>query len=171
MGFSLSEFACDPANPSKLLFWSICVDELIVDPSCIVVRFILFRLPFSLFSNLYNVVYFKQLIASKMSKIHALNLWRNSYLFGIYLSSQALVELLDEEKLPLPAWISFNSKDGVNVVKGDSMVECVTLADKCSRVVAVGINCTPPRFILNLIRAACKVKLNQFLIFGKWLIG
>lgn len=73
------------------------------------------------------------------------------------MSLQALVELLDEEKLPIPAWISFNSKDGVNVVKGDSMAECVTLADKCSKVVAVGINCTPPRFILHLIRAARKV--------------
>lgn len=81
------------------------------------------------------------------------------------MSLQALVELLDEEKLPIPAWISFNSKDGVNVVKGDSMAECVTLADKCSKVVAVGINCTPPRFILHLIRAARKVKSVLILRF------
>lgn len=74
---------------------------------------------------------------------------------------QALVELLDEENLRTPAWISFNSKDGVNVVKGDSLADCVALADKCAKVVAVGINCTPPRFILDLIRAAREVKICQ----------
>jgi S-methylmethionine-dependent homocysteine/selenocysteine methylase len=70
---------------------------------------------------------------------------------------QALVELLTDEDVPIPAWISFNSKDGTNVVKGDSFDECVGLADKCKKIVAVGINCTPPRFIHDLICTVRKV--------------
>ncbi|KAG0583725.1 hypothetical protein M758_3G158100 [Ceratodon purpureus] len=81
------------------------------------------------------------------------------------LETQAIVELLDEEKLRIPAWVSFNSKDGVNVVSGDSLTDCVALVDKCTRVVAVGINCTPPRFILDLIRAARKVTNKPIVVY------
>jgi S-methylmethionine-dependent homocysteine/selenocysteine methylase len=88
------------------------------------------------------------------------------FLLLFYDHVQALVELLDEEKLRIPAWVSFNSKDGVNVVSGDSLTDCVALVDKCIRVVAVGINCTPPRFILDLIRAARKVTIRNLLSFS-----
>ena len=64
---------------------------------------------------------------------------------------QAYAELLDEENINIPAWFSFNSKDGVNVVSGDSLTECASIADSCKKVVAVGINCIAPRFIHNLV--------------------
>lgn len=70
---------------------------------------------------------------------------------------QAFAEILDEEGSKIPAWFSFNSKDGVNVVSGDSISECASIADSCKQVVAVGINCTPPRFIHGLIQAIGKV--------------
>ncbi|XP_024364158.1 homocysteine S-methyltransferase 2 [Physcomitrium patens] len=81
------------------------------------------------------------------------------------LETQALVELLHEEDLRIPAWISFNSKDGVNVVSGDSFSDCVALVDKCPEVAAVGINCTPPRFILDLIHAARKVTNKPIVVY------
>lgn len=59
----------------------------------------------------------------------------------------------------IPAWFAFNSKDGVNMVSGDSLIECATIADSCKKVVAVGINCTPPRFIHGLIVSMKKVLL------------
>ncbi|XP_055813239.1 selenocysteine methyltransferase isoform X3 [Solanum dulcamara] len=65
--------------------------------------------------------------------------------------AQAFVELLKEEDIKTPAWLSFNSKDGVNVVSGDSLSECAAIGESCEKVLAVGINCTPPRFILDLI--------------------
>ena len=37
------------------------------------------------------------------------------------------------------------------------MIECATIADKCAKVGAVGINCTPPRFIHGLILSIRKV--------------
>ncbi|TXG63688.1 hypothetical protein EZV62_010682 [Acer yangbiense] len=72
------------------------------------------------------------------------------------LEAQAYAELLEEEDIRIPAWFSFNSKDGNNVVSGDSLVECASIAESCKKVVAVGINCTPPRFIHGLISAIKK---------------
>ncbi|XP_075093880.1 homocysteine S-methyltransferase 2 isoform X2 [Nicotiana tabacum] len=69
------------------------------------------------------------------------------------LEAQAFVELLEEEDIKTPAWLSFNSKDGINVVSGDSLSECAAIGESCGKVLAVGINCTPPRFILDLIRS------------------
>ena len=70
---------------------------------------------------------------------------------------QAYAELLEEENIDIPAWFSFTSKDGINVVSGDSIGECAQIADSCKQVVAVGINCTPPRFIHELILSIRKV--------------
>ncbi|VFQ74634.1 unnamed protein product [Cuscuta campestris] len=81
------------------------------------------------------------------------------------IEAQAFVELLDEEDIKIPAWLSFNSKDGINVVSGDSLLECATIADSCKTVVAVGINCTPPRFISNLILSLNKATAKPILIY------
>ncbi|CAL9122738.1 unnamed protein product [Musa textilis] len=81
------------------------------------------------------------------------------------LEAQAYAELLEEANIRIPAWFSFNSKDGVNVVSGDSLTECVSIADSCKRVVAVGINCTPPRFIHGLILSIKKVTKKPILIY------
>lgn len=81
------------------------------------------------------------------------------FLFLCAVFLQAYAELLEEEDIKVPAWFSFNSKDGVNVVSGDSLLECASIAESCKRVVSVGINCTPPRFINELILAIKKVLL------------
>ncbi|CAN6462827.1 unnamed protein product [Victoria cruziana] len=81
------------------------------------------------------------------------------------IEAQAYVELLEEGDIEIPAWLSFNSKDGVNVVSGDSLAECISIGDSCRKVVAVGINCTPPRFIHNLILSVQKVTKKPILIY------
>ncbi|CAI9781187.1 unnamed protein product [Fraxinus pennsylvanica] len=81
------------------------------------------------------------------------------------LEAQAFVQLLEEEDINIPAWLSFNSKDGVNVVSGDSLSECVAVAELCKKIVAVGINCTPPRFIRDLILSIKKVTDKPILIY------
>ncbi|XP_071738230.1 homocysteine S-methyltransferase 2-like [Rutidosis leptorrhynchoides] len=81
------------------------------------------------------------------------------------LEAQAYAELLEEGIINIPAWFSFNSKDGVNVVSGDSLTECAKIADSCPKVVAVGINCTPPRFISGLIQSIKKVTTKPILIY------
>ncbi|KAL3359142.1 hypothetical protein AABB24_015950 [Solanum stoloniferum] len=81
------------------------------------------------------------------------------------LEAQAFVELLKEEDIKTPAWLSFNSKDGVNVVSGDSLSECAAIGESCEKVLAVGINCTPPRFILDLILSIKQVTTKPILIY------
>ncbi|XP_022739095.1 homocysteine S-methyltransferase 3-like isoform X2 [Durio zibethinus] len=81
------------------------------------------------------------------------------------LEAQAYAELLEEEGIDIPAWFSFSSKDGVNVVSGDSISECASVADSCKQVAAVGINCTPPRFIHGLILSIRKVTDKPVVIY------
>ncbi|XP_061366984.1 selenocysteine methyltransferase-like isoform X2 [Gastrolobium bilobum] len=81
------------------------------------------------------------------------------------LEAQAYAELLEEGDIKIPAWFSFNSKDGINVVSGDSLLECGSIAESCNKVVAVGINCTPPRFIHGLIVLLKKVTTKPIVIY------
>ncbi|KAK1313665.1 Homocysteine S-methyltransferase 2 [Acorus calamus] len=81
------------------------------------------------------------------------------------IEAQAYIELLEENDIKIPAWLSFNSKDGVNVVSGDSLHECALIAESCNKVVAVGINCTPPRFIHGLITSVQKVTSKPIIIY------
>ncbi|KAF8089428.1 hypothetical protein N665_0506s0034, partial [Sinapis alba] len=74
-------------------------------------------------------------------------------------AAQVLIafDLLDEGDVKISGWFSFNSKDGVNVVSGDSIKEyCIAIAEACEKVVAVGINCTSPRFIEGLVLEIAK---------------
>ncbi|KAL2556791.1 Homocysteine S-methyltransferase 2 [Forsythia ovata] len=81
------------------------------------------------------------------------------------LEAEAFAQLLEEEDINIPAWMSFNSKDGVDVVSGDSLPECVAIAQLCKKIVAVGINCTPPRFIRDLILSVKTVTTKPILIY------
>ncbi|CAN4092915.1 unnamed protein product [Withania somnifera] len=81
------------------------------------------------------------------------------------IEAQAYAELLEEEAVSIPAWLSFSSKDGTNVVGGDSIVECASMADSCKQVVAIGINCTPPRYIQGLIQSIRKVTSKPILVY------
>ncbi|XP_055811909.1 homocysteine S-methyltransferase 2-like [Solanum dulcamara] len=81
------------------------------------------------------------------------------------IEAQAYAELLEEEAVNIPAWFSFSSKDGANVVSGDSIVECASIADSCKQVVGIGINCTPPRYIQGLIQLIRKVTSKPILVY------
>lgn len=81
------------------------------------------------------------------------------------IEAEAYAQLLEEEDIKIPAWFSFNSKDGVNVVSGDSLLECGSIAESCDKVVAVGINCTPPRYIHDLIVLLKKATTKPIVIY------
>ncbi|GMH08456.1 hypothetical protein Nepgr_010296 [Nepenthes gracilis] len=81
------------------------------------------------------------------------------------LEATAYAELLEEEDINIPAWFSFASNDVVNVVGGDSILDCASVADSCDYVAAVGINCTPPRYIHGLIVSIGKVTSKPIVIY------
>ncbi|KAK7280089.1 hypothetical protein RJT34_25151 [Clitoria ternatea] len=80
------------------------------------------------------------------------------------LETKAYAELL-EEGIETPAWFSFSCKDESNVVSGDSIFECATVADSCRQVAAVGVNCTAPRFIHGLISSITKATSKPVLVY------
>ncbi|KAL0914332.1 hypothetical protein M5K25_014673 [Dendrobium thyrsiflorum] len=81
------------------------------------------------------------------------------------IEAQAYVELLKENNIRIPAWFSFCSKDENDVVSGDSVLECIAVANACKNVVAVGINCTPPRYIQGLILSIRKATDKPIVVY------
>lgn len=64
--------------------------------------------------------------------------------------AEVILELLQQTP-DLFAWVSFSCKDGEHISDGTPIKECVSLFNECDGVVAVGVNCTPPRYISSLI--------------------
>lgn len=54
----------------------------------------------------------------------------------------------------LRAWLSFACRNATHVAHGESLAECAALLNGYEQVVAMGINCTHPRFIADLIGVA-----------------
>jgi len=61
--------------------------------------------------------------------------------------ARALAGLLDEK----PAWFSFACRDERRISDGTPLAECVDFLHDAERVIAIGVNCTPPGRIPALI--------------------
>ena len=70
--------------------------------------------------------------------------------------AQALLRLLAEFPR-MTAWLSFSCRDGQHVCQGEPFAECVALANGSPQVVAVGVNCTAPRFVGELLQIGSAV--------------
>ena len=65
------------------------------------------------------------------------------------LEARVLAELLAGCKTP--AWVSFSCCDGRHISDGTPIEDAVALFQGHSTVLAVGVNCTPPQFTVELI--------------------
>jgi len=63
--------------------------------------------------------------------------------------ARALAGLLQD--VELPAWISFSCKDSKHICDGTPIREVAMLFEDHPKVLAVGVNCTPPEFVSSLI--------------------
>jgi homocysteine S-methyltransferase len=63
-----------------------------------------------------------------------------------------LLDLVEESGAR--AWLSYQCRDGTSTAAGEPFAEAVALADGRDGVVAVGVNCTAPRFVPALLTAA-----------------
>ena len=80
------------------------------------------------------------------------------------IEARALLRLLEE----MPGgytWFSFSCRDGAHISDGTPIAECAALLAGQERVAAVGINCTPPRFIPDLIRAVATVTDKPIIVY------
>jgi homocysteine S-methyltransferase len=78
--------------------------------------------------------------------------------------AEALVRVLTE--FPgTAAWLSFSCADGEHVCHGERFVDCVAMAAASPQIVAVGVNCTPPRYIESLLQQATTVTQKPLLTY------
>ncbi len=68
-----------------------------------------------------------------------------------FAEARALTRLLAEFP-DASAWISFSARDDAHLCHGEPLAECAAWLDDRPQVVAVGINCTAPRYLPALIR-------------------
>lgn len=61
-----------------------------------------------------------------------------------------LAELL-EEHAGITAWLCFSCRDGLRNCEGEKIEACVEALEGCPRIAAVGVNCTAPQFVLELL--------------------
>jgi homocysteine S-methyltransferase len=76
----------------------------------------------------------------------------------------ALVDLLTAGDGP-PAWLSFTCADGARTRRGEPVEEAFALAEASDRVVAIGINCTAPRAVDELIGRARAVTGKPIVVY------
>ncbi len=62
-------------------------------------------------------------------------------------------------------WISFSAKDGAHICNGESFAACAALVSAHPQVAAVGINCTPPQFVADLVTAARRVTDTPIVVY------
>lgn len=80
------------------------------------------------------------------------------------IEAQAIAKLLKE--FPnISAWVSFSARDETHISEGQVFGDCVRLIEDNPQIVAIGINCTSPRFIPSLIREAKKVSDKPILVY------
>lgn len=78
--------------------------------------------------------------------------------------AEALVRLLTE--FPgMTAWMSFSARDGVHISDGGVFAECAARLNDVDPIAAVGINCTAPEFIPDLIRAGAAATRKPILVY------
>lgn len=72
------------------------------------------------------------------------------------LEAEALVDVLGEYP-DMPAWMTFTAVDGERLWAGQSIEDAARVAASAPSVVAVGINCTDPRYASELLRRMATV--------------
>lgn len=81
-----------------------------------------------------------------------------------FAEARALLRLLDDTPGAY-AWFSFSCRDGQNISDGTPIAECAALLSNHERVAAVGINCTPPRYIPELIQSVTAVTSKPVIVY------
>lgn len=63
------------------------------------------------------------------------------------------------------AWFSFTAQNETQISDGTAVAACAAELDQEPQVVAIGINCTPPRYIPGLIRAIRQVTAKPIVVY------
>ena len=80
------------------------------------------------------------------------------------IEAQAISKLLNESP-DITAWISFTARDETYISEGQVFADCVKQLEAHPQIVAIGINCTSPRYIPALVHQAKKVTKKPILVY------
>lgn len=81
-----------------------------------------------------------------------------------FTEARALTRLLAE--FPgASAWLSFSARDEAHLCHGERLADCVAWLDSCPQIVAIGVNCTAPRYLPALITAARAVTAKPIVVY------
>jgi homocysteine S-methyltransferase len=64
-----------------------------------------------------------------------------------------------------PAYLSFTCRDGIHVSHGETLQTCAELLDGQAQVIGIGVNCTAPAAIGNLIRELTRVTRKPIIVY------
>ena len=78
--------------------------------------------------------------------------------------ARALARLLQETP-ETPAWISFSCRDERHISDGALLADVVALLDEIPQIVALGVNCTAPRFVTQLLQRARRATQKPLLVY------
>lgn len=78
--------------------------------------------------------------------------------------ARALLRLLGESAGTW-AWLSFSCRDGRHLSDGSEIAAAAAAADAVQRVVAVGVNCTAPRFVAELVDEIRRVTAKPIVVY------
>lgn len=76
----------------------------------------------------------------------------------------ALARLLTE--FPnITAWFTFTAHDGMHISHGETLVQCAAFLDSHPQVAAIGVNCTSPIYINDLISSARAATQKPIIVY------
>lgn len=81
-----------------------------------------------------------------------------------FAEARALTDLLPETP-QLTAWVSFSCRDHHHISDGTPLTECASYLNDHPQIAAIGINCTPPRFIPSLIHEIKRATNKPILVY------
>jgi len=78
-----------------------------------------------------------------------------------FAEARALAKLLGRT----PAWFCFSCRDGERISDGTPIETCARHLDGIEKVAAVGVNCTPPRFVESLVKRIRAVTRKPIVVY------
>jgi homocysteine S-methyltransferase len=67
---------------------------------------------------------------------------------------EIILELIEETGSTIPFWVAYSCKEGGRTNAGQSFGEAVDLVNEANNAMAVGINCTAPNLVAELLKSA-----------------
>mgnify|MGYP000849938534 FL=1 len=79
--------------------------------------------------------------------------------------ARAIVRALREKRVDIPAWFSFSCRDGAHISDGTEIAECAQFLDGMPEAAAIGLNCTAPQYVEELICAIRHETAKPILVY------